>query len=84
MLNLILTGKRKLHEVTHQPLSLGSFTFWKAWVRGQNQLSKKRQERNLRMEGNATVMLYAMLCMLSVQISQGFTFTTTRCSLQLT
>ena len=34
-LKLFLTSKRKLHEVTRQPWSLGSFAFQKAWIGGQ-------------------------------------------------
>ena len=40
---------------------------------------KKRQERNSRTEGNE-----AVFCMLSAKFHKGFTFTTTRCTLQLT
>ena len=34
VLKLLLTSKRKLHEVKHQPQSLGSFAFQKAWIGG--------------------------------------------------
>ena len=43
-LKLFLTGKRKSHEVTRQPQSLGSFAFQKAWIWGQEflKIDKKR------------------------------------------
>ena len=56
---VIFNQQLKLHEVTHQPQSLGSFTFQKAWIWGQES-AFKRQERNPRTEGNATV-----FCMIS-------------------
>ena len=33
-LKFFLTSKRKFHEVTRQPRSLGSFAFQKAWIEG--------------------------------------------------
>ena len=53
--------------------------FRRLWLGDKKHLLKKRQGRNPRTEGNATV-----ICMLSAKISQSFTFITGRCSLQLT
>ena len=76
---LFLTGKWKLHDVTRQPQSLGSFIFERLGLGYKNQLLKKRQERRLGTEGNATVFLcYHPNC------HKGFIVTKTRCSLQLT
>ena len=48
-LKLFLTNKRKLHEVTCQPRSLGSLTFRNAWIR-----FKKEKKGAVGTEGNAT------------------------------
>ena len=38
-------GKQKLHEVTWQPRSLGSFAFGKAWIGGQESAFKKETRK---------------------------------------
>ena len=78
-LKLFLTGKRKLHEVTRQPRSLCSFTFRKAWIGGQESALEKDKKRALGAEGNN----FFFLCY-QPNRHKGFTFTTTRCSFQLT
>ena len=44
-LKLFLTGKRKLHEVTCQPQSLGSFAFRKDWIGRQESAFKKETRK---------------------------------------
>ena len=46
-LKLFLTSKRKLHEVTRQPWSLGSFAFQKAWIGGQESAFLKKNEKGI-------------------------------------
>ena len=58
VLQLFLTDKQKLHELTCQPRSLCSF-FWKAWMGGQESAFKKDKKRALGTEGNTT--LFSML-----------------------
>ena len=78
-LKLFLTSKQKLHQVTRQPRSLGSFAFQKAWIGRKDQLLKKRKKKP--QEQRVTQLLF--LCY-QPNCRMGFTFTTTRCSFQLT
>ena len=52
---LLLTSKRKLHEVICQPRSLYSFAFQKAWIGRPEAAFKKDKKGALGMEANATV-----------------------------
>ena len=45
VLQFFLTGKQKLHEMTCQPWSLGSFTFQKGWIGGQESAFKKETRK---------------------------------------
>ena len=44
VLKLFLTGKWRLHEVTCQPQSLGSFAFWKVWIGGKESAFKETRK----------------------------------------
>ena len=46
-LKLFLTGKRKLHEVTGQPGSLGFFAFQKSCIWGKESAFKKETRKEL-------------------------------------